>query len=185
METKNYIGEIWKPVIGYYGLYEVSNFGRVRSLDHYVKHGKGGLALKKGKILRLNIGGSGYYQVSLSRDNKIKSYSVHRLVAEAFIPNPHNYPCVNHRNENKLDDRVENLEWCDHLYNVQYGTGIERQVSKRSKPVLMFTQLGHLVREFKSVNQAARELGIWASYISDFCKYNKRNINLNYVFKYK
>ena len=119
--------EIWKSIPGYEGLYEVSNTGRVRSLDRYVKVGFGAYRLHKGKIINLTLSNSGYYFVDLTYKYKRKHFYVHRLVAEAFIPNPDNLPQVNHKDEDKTNNIAENLEWCDRKYNMNYGTKIERQ----------------------------------------------------------
>lgn len=110
--------EEWRPVVGYEGLYEVSNLGRVRSLDRYVK-GKGeSYRLHKGKVLSPGIKSDGYLIVNLQR----RMFYVHRLVTEAFLPNPDNLPEVNHKDEDKTNNRVDNLELCDHKYNMNYGT---------------------------------------------------------------
>ena len=110
--------EEWRPVVGYEGLYEVSNIGRVRSLDRYVK-GKGkSYFLHKGRVLSPGIKTEGYLIVRLQR----RMFYVHRLVTEAFLPNPDNLPEVNHKDEDKLNNRVDNLEWCTVKYNNNYGT---------------------------------------------------------------
>ena len=114
--------EIWKPVVGYEGLYEVSSYGRVKSLDRYVKYSDGRIYLHKGKVLSLAKDKNGYFVVSLYFNGKHNTIKVHRLVAQAFIPNPDNLPEVNHLDEDKTNNRVENLEWCDHKYNMNYGT---------------------------------------------------------------
>lgn len=116
------IMEIWKPIKEYEGLYEVSSFGNVRSIKRNTTNGK---------IMKLQKTKTGYYRVGLCKNNKVKCYSVHRLVAQAFIPNLNNLPQVNHKNECKTNNNVENLEWCTMLYNVRYGTGIERQAKAR------------------------------------------------------
>ena len=105
--------EIWKDIKGYEGIYQVSSHGRVRSLKY-----------SKERILKPRKDKGGYKQVELCRDGKGKTYRVHRLVAEAFIPNPNNLPCVNHKiddYEHRSDNRVENLEWCTVAYNNNYG----------------------------------------------------------------
>ena len=110
--------EEWRSIEGYEGQYEVSSYGRVRSLDMYVKSCYGSYRLRKGKILSPGIRPDGYLVVSL----KYKMFRVHRLVAQAFIPNPDNLPQVNHKDEDKSNNRVDNLEWCDSKYNNNYGT---------------------------------------------------------------
>ena len=110
--------EEWRSVIGYEGLYEVSNTGQVRSLDRYVKTCYGSYRLHKGKVLSPSIRPDGYLVVSL----QYRMFRVHRLVAEAFLPNPDNLPQVNHKDEVKSNNCVDNLEWCDSKYNNNYGT---------------------------------------------------------------
>lgn len=112
--------EEWRPVEGYEGLYEVSNTGRVRSFDRYVK-GKS-YRLHKGKVLSPGKNSRGYLSAVLSYNGKHKSITVHRLVAQAFLPNPDNLPEINHKDEDKTNNSVDNLEWCDHKYNNNYGS---------------------------------------------------------------
>lgn len=109
--------EEWRDIIGYEGKYQISNFGRVKSFKRY----------KEGKILRAK-NNKEYLSIGLSngKDGKQKYYLIHRLVAEAFIPNPNNYPIINHIDENKKNNKATNLEWCTHKYNINYGTCIER-----------------------------------------------------------
>lgn len=114
--------EIWKSIPGYEGLYEVSNTGQIRSLDMYVKVGFGAYRLQKGKVLSPAKDKYGYLVVSLTYNGKHKTIKVHRLVAQAFIENPDNLPEVNHKDEDKTNNIVENLEWCNHKYNMNYGT---------------------------------------------------------------
>lgn len=119
--------EIWKPVVGYEGLYEVSSYGRVRSLDRYDSKNR----FWKGRILKLSDDGRGYLDVQLCSNGKVKHHLVHRMVAQAFIPNPDNLPQVNHRDEDKTNNRVENLEMCDAKYNINYGTGLTRAINTK------------------------------------------------------
>jgi hypothetical protein len=109
--------EIWKDVVGYEGLYEVSNFGRVRSLDHIDNLDR----LIKGKLLSLTLNQKGYVQVSLSKRGKVKKYEVHRLVALTFLDNPEKLSDVNHKDGSRTNNYVENLEWCSRSYNINYA----------------------------------------------------------------
>lgn len=125
--------EIWKDIAGYEGLYQVSNLGRVRSLDRtiqYFRQGVLNIAHRKGKLMKQNYTSDGYFMIYLRKDNIDKYYAVHRLVAQAFIPNPDNLPYVNHKDEVKDNNCVDNLEWCTHTYNCNYGTAIERMRQK-------------------------------------------------------
>lgn len=116
------VEEIWKPVVGYEGLYKVSNFGRVRSLDRLVKGKKEGFRQNfKGKLLTPIKTIYGYLRVNLCNDDGRKAKFVHRLVCTAFLPNPDNLPQINHKDENPLNNNVENLEWCTGKYNCNYG----------------------------------------------------------------
>ena len=129
--------EIWKPVKDYEGYYEVSNLGRVRRLDRY-DYGCGYARFYKGRILKnLMSGKSPYYHVQLCKDGSITNKNVHRLVAEAFIPNPDNLPCVNHKSEVKTDNIPENLEWCSQEYNANYGTKNARCIKTKIERGLM------------------------------------------------
>ena len=114
------IEEIWRPVVGYEGLYEVSNIGRVRSLDRFYYR------LHKGKVLSPTKDRYGYLTVTLNCNGKSKTIKIHRLVAQAFLPNPDNLPQVNHKDEDKTNNNVDNLEWCTAKYNVNFGTRQER-----------------------------------------------------------
>jgi hypothetical protein len=122
----------WRPVVSYEGLYEVSNFGEVRSLPHVVNSHMG-TRISPGKILRqAKSAKTGYYSVCLSKNNKSKMELIHRIVATAFIPNENNYPQVNHKDENKSNNSADNLEWCTAEYNNNYGT-IKQRISAKNK----------------------------------------------------
>ena len=141
--------EIWKPVTGYEGLYEVSDKGRVRNS-------------RTGRILKPGKQTDGYLMVVPSRDGKGKPQRVHRLVAMAFIPNPYNLPCVNHINENKTDNCVDNLEWCTVEYNNKYGSRLnkcrESMMKKgNSKPIAQYTLDGTLVKVWTSIMEIVHQ----------------------------
>lgn len=114
--------EVWKDIPGFEGYYQVSNLGKVRSLDRVKSDG----IRMKGRIRKTHLDSCGYELVQLRADNRIKHYSVHRLVALAFIPNPNNLPQVNHIDEVRNHNEASNLEWCTVLYNQNYGRRRER-----------------------------------------------------------
>lgn len=178
MENYNTEKEVWKDVVGYEGYYQVSNLGRVKSVDRYIEHYRGGKTFKKGKIKALNVRKDGYVSVQLSKDAKARTLRVHRLVAEAFIPNPNNLPQVNHKDENKGNNHVSNLEWCTVGYNVNYGTRIKRIKEKEDfnivniknrKRVARYSLDGEFIEEFNSMTEVEKKLGFHRPNISKCC----------------
>lgn len=186
--------EIWKDVIGWEGLYQVSNLGNVRTL-HY----------KKPYPRKLSKSKKGYLRVNLSQNKKYKYYSVHRLVAEAFIPNPNNLPQINHKDENRTNNRVDNLEWCTNKYNCNYGhhcenVGKSRKGKKptsshvenirkshalvQGKKVNQYLPDGTFVRSYDSMGEAARSLNTYTSYISLYCLGKRKKLVKGYKFEY-
>lgn len=152
--------EIFKDIEGYEGVYQISNLGNVKSL----KYGKE-------RILKPKKDVGGYLRVTLCKEGKLKHYKIHRLVAEAFIVNPNNLPQLNHKDEDKTNNRVENLEWCTHFYNNNYGTRNQRSVESntnhpnKSKQV-MCLETGKI---YPSTHQVERELGYNRGNISKCC----------------
>lgn len=148
------MSEIWKPVLGYEGYYEVSNYGRVKRLETRVNSNRGGRAVRE-KILKQITTKFGYLTVHLCVENKRDKKKIHRLVAEAFIPNPDNLPCVNHKDENKsnnfvfvkpdgtIDPEKSNLEWCSVEYNNNYGTHQERGLKTRYEKYYQYSKAGY------------------------------------------
>lgn len=148
--------EIWKEIVDYESMYLVSNRGRVKSLKR--KNARGNLL--KTKILKPGKNTDGYLYVTLCKDKDKKQFRVSRLVALAFIPNPDGLPQVNHKNENKADNRVENLEWCTAKYNVNFGTSISRMRIKKERAICQMSKSGDLIKCFNSAKEASRELNI-------------------------
>ena len=165
--------EVWRDIEGYEGMYQVSDKGRVRSL----KFGKERI-LKPGRLK------NDYLYVNLCKNGEAKKYYIHRLVAQAFLPNPDNLSQINHRDEIKTNNCVENLEWCDSKYNNNYGTHIQRQVEKVSKTVLQFTKSGEFVREWKSVADVKRNHRYTHAHISECCL-GKYKSSHGFFWKYK
>ena len=139
--------EIWKNIEGFEGAYMVSNLGRVKSLKRERKTKGGVLVEVPERILKLNTDKDGYKEAALSKDAKLYYFRVHRLVAFAFIPNPHNLPLINHKDENPANNEVSNLEWCNQSYNTSYSN------YKISHPVLLDGVW------FPSIRAAARSIG--------------------------
>lgn len=171
--------EIWKPIIGYEGYYEVSNMGNIRSVERKVEcpNRWGGFNIMRYESILLKpiTINSGYLVVTLSKKNKPKRELVHRLVAEAFIPNPDKKPEVNHINEIKTDNRSENLEWMTKSENLHYGTGVFRGHHNRdrkwhrehygglnphSKKVIQLSIDNKIIKEWECINEASRALNI-------------------------
>ena len=175
--------EVWKDIEGFEGLYQVSNLGRVKSLERTVwNKGRGCYRIVAEKILKAGDNGHGYLHVSLSKDGKSKTCRVNRLVAMAFIPNPDNLPEVNHKNEDKTNNRVENLEWCSKLYNINYGTGIKRRAEKQSKPIIGINKVSGLILEFPSISEASKQTGISLGGICECCTSKRNSIKGYYWF---
>ena len=163
--------EEWKPIRKYKGSYEVSNLGRVRSLPRDTKFGQR-QKLVKGQILK-PIDKHGYLYVALSKHSKQAQCPIHRLVADAFIPNYDNLPQVNHIDENKANNRVENLEWCTADYNNRYSDIYKKGAEAAKIPVVQYTKDGRKIAEYSSMLQASESTGIPVTSISA-CVNNKR-----------
>ena len=144
--------EVWKDVIGYEGIYEVSNLGIIRSVERYDYSGH----KRKAKTIAFVIDRDGYAKVHLCLCGKSKYHFVHRIVATAFIDNPENLPQINHKDENKKNNKAENLEWCTSKYNKNYGRRAERFGRRRGRPVVCL-ETGQV---FYSSGDAGRNMGI-------------------------
>lgn len=177
--------EIWKDIVDYEGLYQVSNLGNVKSIGRWIDAKCKGKRWQEEKILKPSVEGQGYLFVSLCKNGKVKFFKVHRLVAQAFISNPNNYPCVNHINEIKDNNKVENLEWCTVKYNNNYNGRQKRIAAKRKKITLQINpNTNEIIAEFPSLNEVEIQTGIRKSNISKCCN-GKRNIAGGFKWRYK
>ena len=165
--------EIWHDIEGYEGLYQISNKGRVKSLK-----------CGKERILRPGINIYGYMFVCLYHDNVKKCFKLHRLVAQAFIPNPENKPQVNHKDENKLNNCVNNLEWSTAKENSNYGTRNERITGRPFICIIQYSKDGIFIREWLGALEVERVLGINNRNINACCKGNRKSAG-GFVWKYK
>lgn len=183
--------EIWKDVNGYEGYYKVSNFGNVKSLERIIiNHGnfKNKFSKYKEKILKPFQNKKGYLSVHLTKNCKGKTFLVHRLVAEAFIPNINRLPLINHKNEITSDNRAENLEWCTNKYNVNYGSWRKNQSlahtnnKKVSKKIFQLDLKENIINVFPSIAEANRQTHI--SHIGSVAN-GKRNQAGGFYWKFE
>lgn len=179
--------EIWKDVLGYEGLYEVSNYGLIKSKQRVVtRKSKKGLIVNQlvNEVIKKSIlDKDGYQKVCIWKNGKSKNVFVHRLVAIAFINNPENKPQVNHIDENKENNKYTNLEWSTSLENIRHGTGIERSRISSSKPVVQFTLDGVFIKEYKSVSDT-KNFGFCFQGVHNCC-INKIKHYKKFVWKFK
>lgn len=168
--------EIWKPIEWSEGRYLISNLGRIKSTDWFCDYADGTKRIKKGHLLHPSILKCGYAQVKLQYKGKRKHFYLHRLIAEAFIENPNNLPYINHKDENKTNNNVSNLEWCTFEYNINYGTRNKRAGEKvagsknpqykfgkdtsRAIPIRQYSLTGEFIKEYDCAATAMRETGI-------------------------
>lgn len=179
--------EIWKDIPGYEGLYKINNYGIIKN--------------NKGNIRKQTIDKNGYCRIILSKKRINKNYLIHRLVAQVFIDNPNNYPIINHKDENKQNNCVNNLEWCTIKYNCNYGTRIKRiaeknKIIKKGKHFSLSTEFKkgdnqkkviciELNKVFDSIKEAGKMLDICSSNITNCCKHKKYNKTAKgYHFEY-
>ena len=171
--------EEWKDIDGYNGLYKISNYGNIKSFRKSSRSSN-----KEFYILSCKPDNNGYCTCVLNKDGIRKSYKVHRLVAKAFIPNPNNYTDVNHKDENKSNNRIDNLEWLSHKENMNYGHALDglKQIRKKIS-VKQFTLDHILVKEWNCISDAAIYLKISVGNIVNCCKGRCKTVS-GYIWKY-
>jgi len=161
--------EFWKPIPNYEGLYEISNTGKIKRLARIAIYENGSQHQYNECIMTPSINKDGYYQIHLTKNKEQKTFTVHKLVALTFIPNPNNFLCINHKDENKLNNHIDNLEWCTREYNSSYGSKAKRAAENnpRKKQIVMCDLITQKeIKTFDSVREAARQTGISHSGIS-------------------
>lgn len=162
--------EIWKEIIGFPN-YTISNFGNVKNI-------------KRNKLMAKTIKSGGYLVVKINNSEGSKEFRIHRLVAIHFIDNPNNYPCVNHKDEIKVNNHIDNLEWCGHQYNNTYGDRIEKAKKKLYVRVEQYTKDGQFIREYSSVNEAGKLNNILPCNISNALSGRQRFAG-GFIWKHK
>lgn len=178
--------EIWKDIAGYEGLYQVSNYGKVKSLNY--NH------TKTEKVLCKKQHKSNYVTVMLCKNGENKNKSIHILVASAFIPNPNSYPCVNHIDGNKKNNNVDNLEWCTHKQNIEHAikTGLANHYgmlgrtgakNKLSKKIVQYDLQGNVVNRWDCISDAARFYGVRPGNINN-CLSGRNKTYKGYIWRY-
>lgn len=174
--------EIWKDIPGYEGVYQVSNCGRIKTLPFWHNNRVSGYWTEE-KIRKQALNASGYYKVTLAKGGNYKTFLVHRLVAVAFVNNPNNLPEVNHINEDKQDNRVDNLEWCSGEYNKTFGTMQIRAKESKYKAVEQLTLEGDFIKKWSSAKEAGITLGFAPTNITRCCKGKIKSLH-GYKWKY-
>lgn len=173
--------EIRKDVIGYEQQYQVSNLGNIKSKDRTIVDCLGRKRKLKSCEIKIQTSKIGYKQVLLHKNGEVRTHLVHRLVAEAFIPKTEaNKNEINHKDENKSNNNADNLEWCDHKYNINFGTRTE----KTSKKVYQYTKSKKKVNEYQSAWEVHRQLGYDQSSICRACNGTRKNA-YGYIWSYK
>lgn len=186
--------EIWKDIPGYEGLYQVSNFGTIKSMKRMVKHSLNSNRICKEKIILPKLSNTGYYRVHLNKNGIQKKLLIHRIIAIAFIQNPLNKPCVNHIDGNPTNNNILNLEWCTYSENEIHSyvvlgkksprLNVPRSINKNSRKVIQYTKTGLFISEYNSIIDASETLNIDNSLISKVCR-GYRNQTGGFIWKYK
>ena len=178
--------EEWRDIKGFEGYYQISNMGRVKSVERTVWDSRGYYKTISEKILKPYAGGDGYLQLNLSKDGKVEKPLVHRLVATAFLENSEGYKEINHKDENKQNNCVDNLEWCSRSYNNRYNDKAKKAgkktAEKLSKPVYSINKESGLITYWESAKVASRQTGIASSNICACLKGRQKSCGNHYWF---
>lgn len=179
--------EQWKDIQGFEGLYKISNLGNVMSVSRIVKRGNHFMKLKQ-KLLKphydINSKEKRYPMVILCKNGKCYTKFIHKMVSEEFISNPQNLPCINHKDENILNNSVCNLEWCSYSYNNSYNDLAKYKGLAKRIPILQFTKDGKFIREWSHAGEASNSLGISKRAIYECCK-GRSKTSAGYIWKRK
>ena len=184
---------VYKNIIGYEGLYKISEYGNIIHLSRKVKSSRSnsGYRITKEKELKIQTNKYGYNYIILADVNGIrKHHLIHRLVAKSFLKNPNNYISINHKDENKTNNHYSNLEWCTVKYNNLYNSRQKKiniklqNIVKTKKAVQQFDKQDNLIQEFQSINEACRKLGIFKYHISQCCNGKKKDYK-SFIWKFK
>ena len=175
--------EIWKDIKGYEKMYQISNYGRIKSLSRFINSCKQYSSIgyySKEKIIKQSVSKTGYYICTLCKNGKTRTFKVHRLIAEAFIDNPNNLPIINHKDGNKLNNSIDNMEWCDYSHNNKeaYKQGLKEsnlkwivELNKRKrKKVNQYDLNNNFIKQYKSVHEAENETKAHHVNIIKVCK---------------
>lgn len=181
------MSELWKPIPGYEGWYEVSNFGRVRSIDRieYQKHREGGQSkyLHKGQLIKPQVAPNGYIRVDLHKNGTFRRYLLHRLVCSAFLEQPVGKNYVNHLDNDPSNNNVTNLEWCTQSENIQYAYDNKTKTPPNERKIGQYSTNGSFIKVWDSMAAVERDLHIWAANIHKVCT-GKRRTAGGYEWRY-
>lgn len=173
--------EIWKPIVGWEGLYEVSNLGNVRSVDRYVMQ-RDYVRFCKGKMLKPTLHKTNYYIVTLRNSGIQKVSKVHQLVMNTFNPKPSNQKLeINHIDGDKKNNRLENLEWCTHKENLQHAS--KHHLLSLYRPINQYDINGNFIKRWDSMKEARDYYGYGINSLRNACK-RKSGIHKNYIWRY-
>lgn len=193
LSLEDFEGEVWKDIPGYKGWYQVSNFGRIKSVDRQfmlqrVCDSVPRIITCKACIIKACTKRGDYLTCHLKKNGTNKSVKFHQVVCKAFHPNPDGLPEVNHINEIKTDNRADNLEWCTRRYNATWGTAIERGVRKRisliSRKVYQYDLEGKFISAYPSIREAARVVGAKEANIASVCNNGKSSTAAGFIWSF-